>query len=134
MEVNKKFILKENVNLQNIIDNLITKDKSNPNLKCLKDILKGKQGRLRENLLGKTVDYSARSVITVEPKLELKECGIPEEIVKNLFQNILIKKLIQLKMSISIKSSKKLIKEKSNIIQYIIKKTVEKVRFSINIK
>lgn len=129
MEVSEKFIIKESTNLQKLIDSLITNDKTKYNLKNLKDLLKGKQGRLRENLLGKTVDYSARSVITVEPKLQIKECGIPEEIIKNLFQNLLIRKIIQLKICSTIKSSKEKIKKKNNLIKFLIKKTLEKLRF-----
>lgn len=71
---------------------------NNRPLKSLSDILKGKKGRFRQNLLGKRVDYSARSVIVVGPNLKLHECGLPKEIAVELFQSLLIRKILRLKI------------------------------------
>src|SRR5262245_66268020 len=66
---------------------------SNRPLKSLTDMIKGKQGRFRENLLGKRVDYSARSVIVVGPELKLHQCGLPKKIALELYQSLIIRKL-----------------------------------------
>lgn len=92
MSVPETFLNNEKNILQDKIDKLInnekstynlTKSKNNKKLKSLTNTIQGKKGRFRENLLGKTVDYSGRSVIVVEPALKLKECGIPKEMVEN---------------------------------------------------
>lgn len=83
MEVDKKIINKETILLKNAIEVLFNSNKGNKsikNIKSISKIIKGKHGRIRENLLGKTVDYSGRAVISIEPKLKLNECGIPIKI------------------------------------------------------
>ena len=85
-------------------------------LKSLSDILKGKQGRFRQNLLGKRVDYSGRSVIVVGPQLQLHECGIPQEMALELFQPFLIRRLIFEKKARTILGAKQLIQSKDNLV------------------
>lgn len=80
----------------------------NRELKSLSDMLKGKKGRFRRNLLGKRVDYSGRSVIVIEPKLELDECGIPKKMALELFKPFIIQKLTKVGHAQSIKSAKKM--------------------------
>ena len=82
---------------------------SNRPLKSLADMIKGKQGRFRENLLGKRVDYSARSVIAVGPELKLHQCGIPKRIALELFQPFIIRRLHELGHADTIKSAKKML-------------------------
>ncbi len=82
---------------------------SNRPLKSLADMIKGKQGRFRENLLGKRVDYSARSVIAVGPELKLHQCGIPKRIALELFQPFIIRRLHELGLADTIKSAKKML-------------------------
>jgi DNA-directed RNA polymerase subunit beta' len=89
---------------------------NNRPLKSLSDILKGKKGRFRQNLLGKRVDYSGRSVIVVGPKLKLYQCGLPKELALELFQSLLIRKLMLLKIIQSIVSAKQLIRVEHPII------------------
>jgi len=85
MSVPKSFLNGEKYVLQTKVDRLLLSSKNQKknavNLKSLTENFQGKKGRIRENLLGKTVDYSGRSVIVVGPKLELNKCGIPKEIV-----------------------------------------------------
>ncbi len=83
-------------------------------LKSLSDGLKGKQGRFRENLLGKRVDYSARSVIVVGPELKLHQCGLPKKIALELFQPFIIRRLKELKYADTIKSAKKMLERKDD--------------------
>lgn len=83
---------------------------NNRPLKSLSDILKGKKGRFRQNLLGKRVDYSGRSVIVVGPKLKLYQCGLPKELALELFQSLLIRKMILLKVVKSFVGAKQLIR------------------------
>src|SRR5437763_224034 len=85
---------------------------SNRPLKSLTDMIKGKQGRFRENLLGKRVDYSARSVIVVGPDLRLHQCGLPKKIALELFQPFIIRKLKELGHADTIKSAKKMLERK----------------------
>lgn len=85
-------------------------------LKSLSDILKGKQGRFRQNLLGKRVDYSGRSVIVVGPSLKLHECGIPKDMAAELFKPFIIRKLIERGIVKTVKSAKKLVDRKDNVI------------------
>jgi len=82
---------------------------SNRPLKSLTDMIKGKQGRFRENLLGKRVDYSARSVIVVGPELRLHQCGLPKKIALELFQPFIIRRLKELGHADTIKSAKKML-------------------------
>lgn len=85
-------------------------------LKSLSDILKGKQGRFRQNLLGKRVDYSGRSVIVVGPSLKLHECGLPKGMAAELFKPFIIRKLIERGIVKTVKSAKKLVDRKDSVI------------------
>ncbi|MCF8245720.1 MAG: DNA-directed RNA polymerase subunit beta' [Saprospiraceae bacterium] len=85
-------------------------------LKSLSDILKGKQGRFRQNLLGKRVDYSGRSVIVVGPTLKLHECGLPKGMAAELFKPFIIRKLIERGVVKTVKSAKKLVDRKDSVI------------------
>ena len=85
---------------------------SNRPLKSLTDMIKGKQGRFRENLLGKRVDYSARSVIVVGPELKLHQCGLPKKIALELFQPFIIRRLKEMDLADTIKSAKKMLERK----------------------
>lgn len=85
---------------------------SNRPLKSLTDMIKGKQGRFRENLLGKRVDYSARSVIVVGPELDLHECGLPKKIALELYQPFVIRRLKELGHADTIKSAKRMLERK----------------------
>jgi len=78
-------------------------------LKSLSDMLKGKQGRFRQNLLGKRVDYSGRSVIVVGPKLQMHQCGLPKEMALELFKPFVMKKLVDRGIASNIKSAKKMV-------------------------
>ena len=89
-------------------------------LKSLSDILKGKQGRFRQNLLGKRVDYSGRSVIVVGPTLKLHECGIPKGMAAELFKPFVIRKLIERGIVKTVKSAKKLVDKKDKVIWEIL--------------
>jgi DNA-directed RNA polymerase subunit beta' len=89
-------------------------------LKSLSDILKGKQGRFRQNLLGKRVDYSGRSVIVVGPTLKLHECGIPKQMASELFKPFVIRKLIERGIVKTVKSAKKLVDRKDPVIWEIL--------------
>jgi len=85
---------------------------SNRPLKSLTDMIKGKQGRFRENLLGKRVDYSARSVIVVGPELRLHQCGLPKKIALELFQPFIIRRLKELGLADTIKSAKRMLERR----------------------
>jgi len=89
-------------------------------LKSLSDILKGKQGRFRQNLLGKRVDYSGRSVIVVGPTLKLHECGLPKAMAAELFKPFIIRKLIERGIVKTVKSAKKLVDRKDQVIWEIL--------------
>ena len=85
-------------------------------LKSLSDVLKGKQGRFRQNLLGKRVDYSGRSVIVVGPELKMHECGLPKDMDAELFKPFIIRKLIERGIVKTVKSAKKLVDRKENVV------------------
>src|ERR687885_1016766 len=85
-------------------------------LKSLSDMLKGKQGRFRQNLLGKRVDYSGRSVIVVGPELKMHECGLPKDMAAELFKPFIIRKLIERGIVKTVKSAKKLVDKKEAVI------------------
>lgn len=87
---------------------------SNRPLKSLTDMIKGKQGRFRENLLGKRVDYSARSVIVVGPELKLHQCGLPKKIALELYQPFIIRRLKELRHADTIKSAKRMLERKDD--------------------
>jgi len=94
-------------------------------LKSLSDMLKGKQGRFRQNLLGKRVDYSGRSVITVGPTLKLDECGLPKKIMLELFKPFVISKLIKFELSHNVKSAEKIIKEGDKVVWDILAEVIK---------
>src|SRR6267154_2135052 len=94
-------------------------------LKSLSDMLKGKQGRFRQNLLGKRVDYSGRSVIVVGPELKLHECGLPKDMAAELFKPFIIRKLIERGIVKTVKSAKKMVERKSTDVYDILEKVIE---------
>ncbi|HHT9106644.1 MAG TPA: DNA-directed RNA polymerase subunit beta' [Candidatus Wujingus californicus] len=99
---------------------------NNRPLKSLTDMIKGKQGRFRENLLGKRVDYSARSVIVVGPELKLHQCGLPKKIALELFQPFIIRRLKELALADTIKSAKKMLSRKDKEVWDILEDVVKK--------
>ncbi|HSQ55268.1 MAG TPA: DNA-directed RNA polymerase subunit beta', partial [Gemmata sp.] len=98
---------------------------SNRPLKSLTDMIKGKQGRFRENLLGKRVDYSARSVIVVGPELKLHQCGLPKKIALELFQPFIIRRLKELQHADTIKSAKKMLERKDEVVWDILEEVTK---------
>lgn len=94
-------------------------------LKSLSDVLKGKQGRFRQNLLGKRVDYSGRSVIVVGPELKLHECGLPKDMAAELFKPFIIRKLLERGIVKTVKSAKKIVERKSAIVWDILENTLK---------
>ena len=98
---------------------------SNRPLKSLTDMIKGKQGRFRENLLGKRVDYSARSVIVVGPRLRLHQCGLPKKIALELYQPFIIRRLKELKHADTIKSAKKMLERKDEEVWDILEQVIK---------
>jgi DNA-directed RNA polymerase subunit beta' len=110
--------------LQEAVDSLFdnsrksssVKTDSNRPLKSLSDSLKGKQGRFRQNLLGKRVDYSGRSVIIVGPELKLNECGLPKEMAAELFKPFIIRKLLERGIVKTVKSAKKIVERKDAVV------------------
>ncbi len=98
---------------------------SNRALKSLSDMLKGKQGRFRQNLLGKRVDYSGRSVIVVGPELELHQCGIPKEMAVELFKPFIIRKLIERGIVKTVKSAKKVVDRRTADVWDILEKVIQ---------
>ena len=94
-------------------------------LKSLSDVLKGKQGRFRQNLLGKRVDYSGRSVIVVGPELKLSECGLPKDMAAELFKPFIIRKLIERGIVKTVKSARKLVDKKEAIIWDILENVLK---------
>ncbi|MCX8105543.1 MAG: DNA-directed RNA polymerase subunit beta' [Ignavibacterium album] len=98
---------------------------SNRPLKSLSDMLKGKQGRFRQNLLGKRVDYSGRSVIVVGPELKLHQCGLPKDMAVELFKPFIIRKLIERGHNKTVKSARKVVDRKDPIIWEILAKIIE---------
>ena len=97
---------------------------SNRPLKSLTDMIKGKQGRFRENLLGKRVDYSARSVIVVGPRLKLHQCGLPKKIALELYQPFIIRRLKDLGHADTIKSAKKMLERKDEEVWDILEQVI----------
>src|SRR6187200_1948812 len=115
---NEKRMLQESVD--SLFDNTrkasAVKTESNRPLKSLSDSLKGKQGRFRQNLLGKRVDYSGRSVIVVGPELKLHECGLPKDMAAELFKPFIIRKLIERGIVKTVKSARKLVDKKEAVV------------------
>ncbi len=99
---------------------------NNRPLKSLTDMIKGKQGRFRENLLGKRVDYSARSVIVVGPELKLHQCGLPKKIALELFQPFIIRRLREFGYADTIKSAKKMLSRKDKEVWDILEEVVKR--------
>jgi DNA-directed RNA polymerase subunit beta' len=118
--------------LQEAVDTLIDNGKrgkialsaSNRPLKSLSDIIKGKHGRFRQNLLGKRVDYSGRSVIVVGPSLKLNQCGLPYEMAIELFQPFIIRELINQGLASNMKVAKNLLQQNDSIINKILEKVL----------
>jgi len=119
--------------LQEAVDSLFdnsrkvnaVKTESNRALKSLSDSLKGKQGRFRQNLLGKRVDYSARSVIVVGPELKLHECGLPKDMAAELFKPFIIRKMIERGVVKTVKSAKKIVDRKDAIVWDILENVLK---------
>jgi DNA-directed RNA polymerase subunit beta' len=119
--------------LQEAVDSLFdnsrkvnaVKTENNRALKSLSDSLKGKQGRFRQNLLGKRVDYSARSVIVVGPKLKLHECGLPKEMAAELYKPFVIRKLIERGIVKTVKSAKKIVDRKDPVVWEILENVLK---------
>lgn len=98
---------------------------NNRPLKSLSNIIEGKQGRFRQNLLGKRVDYSGRSVIVVGPKLKLNQCGLPKEMAVELFKPFVINKLIERGESQNIKSAKKKIERQETVVWDVLEEVIK---------
>lgn len=98
---------------------------NNRALKSLSDMLKGKQGRFRQNLLGKRVDYSGRSVIVVGPELDLHQCGLPKEMAAELFKPFVIRKLIERGVVKTVKSAKKVVDKRTAEVWDILEKVIQ---------
>ncbi|WP_299190398.1 DNA-directed RNA polymerase subunit beta' [uncultured Aquimarina sp.] len=124
---NEKRMLQESVD--SLFDNTrkasAVKTDSNRPLKSLSDSLKGKQGRFRQNLLGKRVDYSARSVIVVGPELKLFECGLPKNMAAELYKPFVIRKLIERGIVKTVKSAKKIIDRKEPVVWDILENVLK---------
>ncbi len=124
---NEKRMLQEAVDA--LFDNsrrgsAVRSDNNRP-LKSLSDMLKGKQGRFRQNLLGKRVDYSGRSVIVVGPELKLHQCGLPKDMAVELFKPFIIRKLIERGHNKTVKSARKVVDRKDPLIWDILSKIIE---------
>ncbi len=119
---NEKRMLQEAVDslLDNSKKSSAVKTDSNRALKSLSDSLKGKQGRFRQNLLGKRVDYSGRSVIVVGPELHLNECGLPKDMAAELFKPFVIRKILERGIVKTVKSAKKIVDRKDPIVWEIL--------------
>ncbi|MDC0385973.1 DNA-directed RNA polymerase subunit beta', partial [Flavobacteriaceae bacterium] len=124
---NEKRMLQESVD--SLFDNTrkasAVKTDSNRPLKSLSDSLKGKQGRFRQNLLGKRVDYSARSVIVVGPELKLFECGLPKDMAAELYKPFIIRKIIERGIVKTVKSAKKIIDRKEHVVWDILENVLK---------
>ena len=124
---NEKRMLQESVDslFDNSRKSSAIKTESNRPLKSLSDSLKGKQGRFRQNLLGKRVDYSARSVIVVGPELKMHECGLPKDMAAEIYKPFIIRKLIERGIVKTVKSAKKIVDRKEpvvyDILEYVMK-------------
>ena len=124
---NEKRMLQESVD--SLFDNSrkvnAVKTEANRPLKSLSDSLKGKQGRFRQNLLGKRVDYSARSVIVVGPELDLHECGLPKDMAAELYKPFIIRKLIERGIVKTVKSAKKIVDQKDPVVWDILENVLK---------
>ena len=124
---NEKRMLQESVDslFDNTRKSSAVKTDSNRPLKSLSDSLKGKQGRFRQNLLGKRVDYSARSVIVVGPELKLFECGLPKDMAAELYKPFITRKLIERGIVKTVKSAKKIIDRKEPVVWDILENVLK---------
>ncbi len=124
---NEKRMLQEAVDslFDNSRKSSAVKTESNRPLKSLSDSLKGKQGRFRQNLLGKRVDYSARSVIVVGPNLKLHECGLPKNMAAELYKPFIIRKMIERGIVKTVKSAKKIVDRKEPIVWDILENVLK---------
>ncbi|APY10058.1 DNA-directed RNA polymerase subunit beta' [Seonamhaeicola sp. S2-3] len=124
---NEKRMLQESVDslFDNTRKSSAVKTDSNRPLKSLSDSLKGKQGRFRQNLLGKRVDYSARSVIVVGPELKLYECGLPKNMAAELYKPFVIRKLIERGIVKTVKSAKKIIDKREPVVWDILENVLK---------
>ncbi|MBW7867616.1 MAG: DNA-directed RNA polymerase subunit beta' [Brumimicrobium sp.] len=124
---NEKRMLQEAVDslFDNSRKSSAVKTDSNRPLKSLSDSLKGKQGRFRQNLLGKRVDYSARSVIVVGPDLKMHECGLPKDMAAELYKPFIIRKLIERGIVKTVKSAKKIVDRKEAVVWDILENVIK---------
>jgi DNA-directed RNA polymerase subunit beta' len=124
---NEKRMLQEAVDslFDNSRKSSAVKTESNRPLKSLSDSLKGKQGRFRQNLLGKRVDYSARSVIVVGPKLKMHECGMPKHMAAELYKPFIIRKMLERGIVKTVKSAKKIVDAKDAIVWDILENVMK---------
>ncbi len=124
---NEKRMLQEAVDslFDNSRKSSAVKTDANRPLKSLSDSLKGKRGRFRQNLLGKRVDYSARSVIVVGPELKLHECGIPKDMAAELFKPFIIRKMIERGIVKTVKSAKKIVDKKDPVVWDILENVLK---------
>ena len=124
---NEKRMLQESVDslFDNSRKSSAVKTESNRALKSLSDSLKGKQGRFRQNLLGKRVDYSARSVIVVGPNLKLHECGLPKDMAAELYKPFIIRKMIERGIVKTVKSAKKIVDKKEPVVWDILENVLK---------
>ena len=124
---NEKRMLQESVDslFDNTRKSSAVKTANNRPLKSLSDSLKGKQGRFRQNLLGKRVDYSARSVIVVGPELKMHECGLPKAMAAELYKPFVIRKLIERGIVKTVKTAKKIIDRKEPVVWDILENVIK---------
>jgi DNA-directed RNA polymerase subunit beta' len=124
---NEKRMLQESVDslFDNTRKSSAVKSDANRPLKSLSDSLKGKQGRFRQNLLGKRVDYSARSVIVVGPELRLFECGLPKNMAAELYKPFVIRKLIERGIVKTVKSARKIIDKREPVVWDILENVIK---------
>ena len=124
---NEKRMLQEAVDslLDNSRKSSAVKTDSNRPLKSLSDSLKGKQGRFRQNLLGKRVDYSGRSVIVVGPELDMHECGLPKDMAAELYKPFIIRKMIERGIVKTVKSAKKIVDRKDPVVWDILENVLK---------
>ncbi len=124
---NEKRMLQEAVDslFDNSRKSSAVKTESNRPLKSLSDSLKGKQGRFRQNLLGKRVDYSARSVIVVGPELKMHECGLPKDMAAELYKPFIIRKMIERGIVKTVKSAKKIVDRKEAVVWDILENVLK---------
>lgn len=133
MDAPQLIIRNEKRLLQEAVDTLIDNGKrgkvalstNNRPFKSLSDIIKGKYGRFRQNLLGKRVDYSGRSVIVVGPTLKLNQCGLPYEIITELFQPFIIRELLNQGLASTMKMAKNLIQQNKSILEPVLEKILK---------